>query len=80
MDDNRNVPFPGLIDDARIYNRALSGSEIAYLCAGPVQLSVAPAGSSIMVFWSPPAGGWLWSKRRRCQRPRGHGRGCPKLV
>lgn len=59
MDDNYNVPFPGLIDDARIYNRALSGSEIAYLFSGPAQLSVAPAGSSILVFWSPPASGWV---------------------
>ena len=35
-DDNDNVPFPGRIDDARIYSRALSGREIAYLYAGPV--------------------------------------------
>ena len=34
-DDNDNVPFPGRIDDARIYNRALSAAEIAYLYAGP---------------------------------------------
>jgi hypothetical protein len=57
MDDNYNVPFPGLIDDARIYNRALSPGEIAYLYSGPLQLSVAPAGGNVVVFWSPPAGG-----------------------
>src|ERR1019366_7191369 len=34
-DDNLNVPFPERIDDARIYNRALSAAEIAYLYAGP---------------------------------------------
>jgi len=34
-DDNSNVPFPGRIDDVRIYNRALSPAEIAYLYAGP---------------------------------------------
>ena len=34
-DDNDNVPFPGRIDDARIYNRALSAAEIGYLYAGP---------------------------------------------
>jgi hypothetical protein len=34
-DDNGNVPFPGRIDDARIYSRALSAAEIAYLYAGP---------------------------------------------
>jgi hypothetical protein len=34
-DDNSNVPFPGRIDDARIYNHALSAAEIAYLYAGP---------------------------------------------
>ena len=34
-DDNNNAPFGGRIDDARIYNRALSAAEIAYLYAGP---------------------------------------------
>lgn len=34
-DDNDNVPFPGRIDDPRIYSRALSAAEIAYLYAGP---------------------------------------------
>ena len=34
-DDNGNVPFPGRIEDARIYHRALSAAEIAYLYAGP---------------------------------------------
>jgi hypothetical protein len=34
-DDNDNVAFGGRIDDARIYNRALSAAEIAYLYAGP---------------------------------------------
>jgi hypothetical protein len=35
MDDNGNCPFPGSIDDVRVYNRALSQSEIAYLYQGP---------------------------------------------
>src|SRR5208283_5195941 len=35
-DDNLNCPFAGRIDDARIYQRALSAAEIAYLYAGPV--------------------------------------------
>ncbi|MGD0413487.1 MAG: LamG domain-containing protein [Verrucomicrobiota bacterium] len=34
-DDNGNVPFPGRIDDVRIYNRALTAAEIAYLYTGP---------------------------------------------
>jgi hypothetical protein len=35
MDDNGNCPFPGSIDDVRVYSRALLKSEIAYLYAGP---------------------------------------------
>lgn len=35
MDDNGNCPFPGSIDDVRVYNRALSKGEIAYLYQGP---------------------------------------------
>jgi hypothetical protein len=35
MDDNGNCPFPGSIDDVRVYNRALTAAEIAGLCAGP---------------------------------------------
>jgi hypothetical protein len=35
LDDNGNCPFPGSIDDVRVYGRALSQSEIAYLFAGP---------------------------------------------
>jgi hypothetical protein len=31
MDDNRNVPFEGLIDEVHIYNNALSSQEIAQL-------------------------------------------------
>ena len=59
-DDNDNVPFPGRIDEARIYNRALSESEIAYLYSGAPKLSVAQASpASVMVFWSPPAVGWV---------------------
>ena len=34
-DDNHNVYFDGLIDDARLYRRALSGGEIAWLYSGP---------------------------------------------
>ena len=34
-DDNENVYFAGRMDDARIYNRALSESEIAFLFNGP---------------------------------------------
>jgi hypothetical protein len=36
-DDNDNVPFAGRIDDARIYNRALSEAEIARLFNGPLE-------------------------------------------
>ena len=35
MDDNGNCPFPGSIDDVRVYNRALTAAEIASLYAGP---------------------------------------------
>jgi hypothetical protein len=59
-DDNDNVPFPGRIDEARIYNRALSESEIAFLYSGAPKLSVARASpANIMIFWSPPAVGWV---------------------
>lgn len=34
-DDNDNVAFAGRIDDARVYSRALSESEIAHLYNGP---------------------------------------------
>ena len=34
-DDNGNCPFAGRIDDPRVYNRALTGGEIAYLYQGP---------------------------------------------
>lgn len=33
-DDNMNVPFTGRIDDARIYNRALTATEISRLALG----------------------------------------------
>jgi hypothetical protein len=39
-DDNLNVPFAGRIDDARIYNRALSASEVTYIYQGPMTLPV----------------------------------------
>ena len=35
MDDNGNCPFPGSLDDVRVYNRALTAAEITGLCAGP---------------------------------------------
>lgn len=35
MDDNGNCPFPGSVDDVRVYNRALSKDEIAWLAGGP---------------------------------------------
>jgi hypothetical protein len=61
MDDNFNVPFPGLIDDARIYNRSLSATEIAYLYSGPppsLTIQTASAATNI-VSWPAPAYGWL---------------------
>ena len=58
-DDNDNVPFPGRIDEARIYNRALTASEIAYLYSGAPQLSIVRANPArVTVFWSPPATNW----------------------
>lgn len=38
-DDNNNVFFNGLIDDVRIYNRALSGTEIQQLALVPEPIS-----------------------------------------
>ncbi len=35
MDDNGNCPFPGSIDDVRVYSRALNAAEIDYLYQGP---------------------------------------------
>jgi hypothetical protein len=61
MDDNFNVPFPGMIDDARIYNRALSETEIAFLHAGPpplLAISRASAATNILS-WATPDGQWL---------------------
>ena len=61
MDDNYNVPFPGLIDDARIYSRALSEAEIAYLYSGPPpSLTIRTASPATnIVSWPAPAYGWL---------------------
>jgi hypothetical protein len=61
MDDNYNVPFPGLIDDARLYNRALSEDEIAYLYSGPppiLAIRTAGPGTNI-VSWPAPANAWV---------------------
>jgi hypothetical protein len=59
-DDNLNCPFAGRIDDARIYNRALSAAEIAYLYAGPPippVLQLAPAASgTVALQWAATAG------------------------
>ncbi len=45
LDDNANCPFPGSIDDVRVYNRGLTATEVAYLHAGP-----SPSG--LAAWWS----------------------------
>jgi hypothetical protein len=61
MDENWNVPFPGRIDDARIYLRGLSADEIAYLFLGPPPLLAirrADPGTNV-VSWAAPGTGWV---------------------
>ncbi len=71
MDDNYNVPFPGLIDDARIYSRALSETEIAYLYYGPPpSLSIKAANPATnIVSWPAPAYGWLLEHKPSLNSP-----------
>jgi hypothetical protein len=57
-DDNSNVPFPGRIDDARIYGRALSANEIAYVYSGVPRLDIARINDHVMLSWLAPAG-WV---------------------
>ena len=51
--------FPGQIDDVRLYNRALSMSEVAYLAAGhgaplpPANLKAAKAAGGVELSWQP---------------------------
>ncbi len=62
--------FPGLIDDVRVYSRALTPEEVAVLAAGcltPTALSTTPGGSSITLNWSAPAGaqpGYTYNVKR----------------
>jgi hypothetical protein len=58
-DDNYNVAFAGRIDDARIYNRALSEREIIYVYAGTPTLDIARTNDQITVSWRAPWGNWL---------------------
>lgn len=53
--------YPGLMDDVRIYSRALTGPEVAVLAAGcpvPTGLTAAsgPANMQISLSWTAPAG------------------------
>jgi hypothetical protein len=65
MDDNYNVPFPGLIDDGRIYSRSLSENEIAYLYSGPPPILTIKTASPAtnIVSWPGPAYGWLLEQK-----------------
>jgi Concanavalin A-like lectin/glucanases superfamily len=58
-DDNFNVPFPGRIDDARIYNRALTAVEIAYLYTGIPWLTLTRTNDQITLSWLVSEGGWV---------------------
>ncbi len=49
--------FPGLIDDVRIYNRALSAAEVGVLAAGvpaPTGLIATLSGPSVSLVWTAP--------------------------
>jgi fibronectin type 3 domain-containing protein len=51
--------FPGLIDDARIYSRALTANEVAVLAAGcpiPTNLQATAGAGQISLSWTAPAG------------------------
>lgn len=51
--------FPGLVDDVRIYNRALTATEVAVLAAGtpaPSALMATPAIGQIDLAWAAPSG------------------------
>lgn len=51
--------FPGLVDDVRIYSRALTAVEVAVLAAGapaPSALVATPGTSQVMLGWAAPTG------------------------
>lgn len=59
-DDNENVYFAGRIDDARIYNRALTESEIVYVFTGRPQLAMARVAANVVVLsWPLAANEWV---------------------
>jgi MYXO-CTERM domain-containing protein len=52
--------FPGLMDDVRVYNRALTDPEIGLLfngLPGATAVTAAPAPSELLVSWTAPASG-----------------------
>jgi hypothetical protein len=62
--------YPGLIDDARIYSRALTAAEVAVLAAGcptPTGLTAVGGASNITLNWTAPAGaapGYTYNVKR----------------
>ena len=58
-DDNCNVPFPGRIDDARIYNRALTSVEVAYVFSGKPWLNLSRTNDQLTLSWLAPGDGWV---------------------
>ncbi len=51
--------FRGLLDEVRIYNRALSGREIAFVYSGIPALDIARTNDQITVSWPAPAASWM---------------------
>jgi hypothetical protein len=57
--DSSLYPYPGLIDDVRIYSRALSANEVAVLAAGcptPTGLSASTGLNQVTLNWTAPTG------------------------
>lgn len=57
-DDNENVYFAGRIDDARIYNRALVGAEVAYVYSGIPRLTITQTNERITISWPVLVDAW----------------------
>ncbi|GEM_PF-5971751 len=56
-----NSEINGMVDDVRLYNRALSASEISQLAqvGGPPVLSITPLGLNVLLSWPQSASGFI---------------------
>jgi hypothetical protein len=68
-DDNSNIPFPGRIDDVRIYSRALTAAEIAYVYSGVPWLNITRTDDQITLYWTAPDDAWLLERTNTLPNP-----------